>query len=1123
MHVGVLGPVEVHDGDQPIDLGTPRQRAIVAALALSRGRAVTTDGLVERVWGPNPPKGVIATLHSYIGTLRRALEPDRAPREPATILVTEGDGYALRTPSGERDDVRLEVVVASARGYLRAVPDHLRPAVAAADADDVEACASALDDVLASWRGTPYPELGADLDTEAERTRLHGLRTAAQELWVVALLALGRQDDVLPMLGLLASTHPLHERWWALHALALSRSGRQAEALATLQVLRSALAEELGVDPGDPVRELQTAILRQDPSVSWSGASPITRRHEPDDRTKALDETDGGHTGRTRPTPPRWPLSGRQEELDSVLPDLDQALDGRPVTVLVTGEAGIGKTRLVDELAGAAYEQGFTVVTGQCSLDGPPPLWPWQEVLTSIARQVDGLPDDALAMTTTGAPEDFALWDRVARTLLDVAAATPLLVVLEDIHWAHPATLGLLRHLRRTTSTERLCVVATLRVQDGTTAPELDAFMADLARSHARRVNLSGLPLEEAADLVRSIQTAPSEPVAVRDWWRRSAGNPFYLSELVLGSGALSGSLTDVVLARVRELPPGTMRALEAASVIDLAFDLDMVARVLDTDLATTAATLEPALAHGLVLEAGQEASRYRFAHGVVREAVHDAQTQAARADWHRDIARVLDRHSGLRRADQRAALAHHWRLAGPAHSREGWRSVVRAAETARAVSAYDEEAGHLADALTWQEADARSTDRERFELLMMRAEACGWAGDWQGTSDCVDEAVLIAERLGDPGMAARAVQSAVGGALWQVRPYGVVHQPIVETLERILQRLPAEHTSTRCRTLLALATELYYAGDVERVDDLVAEALTLADDEDDPRLSATAHLAAFIARSRPDTAEERLDYTRIARAAAEKLDDPRVRLLVDTLAASVAGELGDATAIWRDVPGLLDRTRTRGLATAEVVLHSVNVPWLAMAGDDTAAASGTKRLEELAGELRMPNVVEAAMSNTFVSALHAGTIADMVPFLDDFAASSRVPAWRMAITVLLRVGEVERARRTYAEHGDETDDHTFMSLLLDCLGCEIALGLDEPEIAEPAYRRSLPYAGRMCSAGSAVALGPVDLFLAQGAAARGDRAAATAHADAAAELARAWRIPRIGQFLDTLRARHGF
>jgi len=1119
MRVGVLGPVEVRVGNQPIDLGTPRQRAIVAALAISHGRPVTTDGLVERVWGPTPPKGVVATLHSYIGTLRRALEPDRGPREPATVLVTEGDGYALRTPSEERDDTRLEAAVARARECLKVVPDHLRPVIATTHADEVAACARALDEVLASWRGEPYPELGADLDTEAERTRLRGLRTAAQELRVVALLALGRHDDVLPALSRLTATHPLHERWWALHAVALSRSGRQADALATLQTLRSALAEELGVDPGDPVRELQTAILRQDPSVSWSEA-PAARRDELDD-AEPQRPADHGQSQRIPPPPPRWPLTGRQEELSHLGSDLDHALEGQPVTVLVTGEAGIGKTRLVDEFARTAYERGFTVVTGQCSVDGPPPLWPWQEVLTSVARQLEGLPDDALAMTA--APDDFALWDRVARALLDIAATAPLLVVLEDVHWAHPATLGLLRHLRRSAVDERLCVVVTLRAQDGTTTPELDAFMADLARGKARRVELIGLPLEEAADLVASVRARPSDPALVRDWWERSAGNPFYLSELVLGSGGLSGSLTDVVLGRVRVLPPDTIRALEAASVVGLVFDLGLVARVLERDLATTAAALEPALTHGLVLEAGQEAARYRFAHGVVRETVHDAQTQAARADWHRDIARVLDQHSGLRQADQRAALARHWRLAGLPHSGEAWRSVVRAAEQARAMSAYDEEAGHLASALAWQHEDATSTDRERFELLMMRAEACGWAADWQSTSDCVDEAVAIAERLADTGMAARAVQSAVGGALWQVRPYGVVHQPIVETLERILLRLPTEQVNTRCRALLALATELYYAGDVQRIDGLVAAALELADEADDPRLSATAHLAAFIARSRPDTAEERRDYMHVARAAATRLDDPRVRLLVDTLAVSVAGELGDAASVWRELPGILDRARARGLATAEVVLHSVSVPWLAMAGDDAGAAAGTRRLEELAGELRMPNVVEAAMSNAFVGALHAGTIADLVPFLDDFAASSRVPAWRMVITVLLRVGEVERARVAYVEHGDETDDHTFMSLLLDCLGCEIALGLGDPEIAEAAYERLLPYAGRMCSAGSAVALGPVDLFLAQGAAARGDLAAATAHADAAAALALTWRIPRLGQFLDTLRERHGF
>ncbi|MDO9454664.1 BTAD domain-containing putative transcriptional regulator, partial [Nocardioides sp.] len=270
MQLDVLGPVRVCRDGREVDLGTPRQRAIVAALALSEGRVLAVDALVGRVWGDRAPATVLGTLQSYVGHLRRALEPDRAPREAATVLVTEHDGYALRIPRAGRDDARLADATGRARDLLRAVPDQLRPR---ATADVVPLCHEALgllDGALESWRGTPYADLADDPGAVAERTRLGDLRTAALELSVVARLAIGRHDEVVPELEAMTRTHPLHERWWTLYAVALSRTGRQADALAALQRLRSVLDDELGVEPSLPVRELQTAILRQDASVSWS-------------------------------------------------------------------------------------------------------------------------------------------------------------------------------------------------------------------------------------------------------------------------------------------------------------------------------------------------------------------------------------------------------------------------------------------------------------------------------------------------------------------------------------------------------------------------------------------------------------------------------------------------------------------------------------------------------------------------------------------------------------------------------------------------------------------------------------------------------------------------------------
>jgi DNA-binding SARP family transcriptional activator len=1102
VEIAVLGPVEARLGGEPVDLGTPRQRAIVAALALSGGRTVPVDTVISRVWADRPPSGALATLHGYVAALRRALEPDRAPRAEPRVLVTDNDGYALRDCTVGSDVAQLEAAVADARSVLTLVPDHLRPRAEPADRPEVSAVLPVLDAALARWRGEPYADLGDDPSALAERVRLAGLRTSAQELRTVALLAVGRHAEALPELATLTAEHPLHERWWALYAVALARCGRQADALGALQSLRSLLADELGVDPSPPVRELQTALLRQESSVGWNErpAAPPTAD---------LDHAPVARRTRFRESPPlaRWPLAGRDDEVARLRDVLTAAASGRPTMVLVTGEAGVGKSRLVQELALDAFAEGFTVATGQCSAEGAPLLWPFRAVVYSLFRQ-RGMFGDRVGRRPTEPSDDVATIDALARHACDAANQGPLLGIFEDLQWADPATLRLLLRIQQLAQHEPLLVVATLRGDASST--ELDEFTATFARQGGVRLDLRGLSPDASGDLVEIVTGSAASAADRNQWWELTAGNPFYLSELAQSGGELSSSLSGVVLHRVRSLPTPTVTALEAAAVVDVHFDLDLLAFALDRSPVETAELLQPAIDAGLVVDAAQETATYRFAHGVVREVVHDAQSQAERAAWHRVLAGVLEQRSRLVRPEQRAALMHHWGRAGRSARPDAWRAALRVAATARQQTAYDEEARHLRRAAVWQEDDLAAGDRERFELLMMLADACRWAGDWQGVSDAVDEAVLTAERLDDIALATRAAISTMEGALWQVRPFGYVHAPIVEALERALRRLPEDAKALRARAQLALAMELYYSDDVLRIDALVAEALAVAEASDDLRLRAVAHLGAFSARSRPDTMDDRVRYAREAVDAALRLDDTRTRLVAETLAVSVASEVGDAATVRRDLPRLVELTRAQGLGTAEALLRVVEVPWLAMSGRDDEADVPLERLGELARDLRMPNILDAVTATTVVRAMLTGQYAELAGFLGSFVEASDIPAGPVATVIALRAGDIELARRLHGQLGVDLAGHSFMALLYPCMALEIALGLDDPDLARAAYPLALPYAGRMCSAGTAAPVGPVDAFLARGAQAMGDDEAATAHAAAAVALARGWGLPRV-------------
>ncbi|WP_396795680.1 BTAD domain-containing putative transcriptional regulator [Microbispora sp. H13382] len=242
---GVLGPVTAWDGaGAAIALKGPRHRAVLARLIVARGRVVPVTRLIDDLWD-EPPAGALGAVRTFVAALRRALEPDRPPRTPARLLVTEGPGYALRAATDAVDSWRFEHAVAAAA----ALPPH----------DGL----GRLEEALGWWRGPAYAEF-ADQDwARAERSRLAELRLHAVERRAEALLALGRTAEAVPDLDAHTAGHPWREEAWRLLALALYRGGRQGDALAVLRRARALLVDELGVDPGPGLRRLETDILRQ--------------------------------------------------------------------------------------------------------------------------------------------------------------------------------------------------------------------------------------------------------------------------------------------------------------------------------------------------------------------------------------------------------------------------------------------------------------------------------------------------------------------------------------------------------------------------------------------------------------------------------------------------------------------------------------------------------------------------------------------------------------------------------------------------------------------------------------------------------------------------------------------
>ena len=292
----ILGPLEVLDGQRRVELGRPKQRALLAVLLVHANQVVALDRLIEELWGEQPPAQATASLQAYISNLRRALEPGRPARTPPRVLVTQPPGYRLVVAPSELDAARF--VALAEQGHRLLEGERPGPA------------AQALREALGLWRGPALADLADEPFAQAERQRLEELRLVALEDRLAAELALGRHAAAAAELQELVDRHPFRERLWGLLMLALYRSGRQAEALGAFQSARRVLGEELGIDPIPWLRELQADILRQASTLDWT---PPVQVGQPTESVAAEPPT----AGQAVPLPSAGDgeLVGRDEQL----------------------------------------------------------------------------------------------------------------------------------------------------------------------------------------------------------------------------------------------------------------------------------------------------------------------------------------------------------------------------------------------------------------------------------------------------------------------------------------------------------------------------------------------------------------------------------------------------------------------------------------------------------------------------------------------------------------------------------------------------------------------------------------------------------------------------------------
>jgi DNA-binding SARP family transcriptional activator/tetratricopeptide (TPR) repeat protein len=789
--VRVLGPVVVEGPEGPVDLGPRRRREVLASLAVDAGLVVPFEVVLNRVWGDAGAS--VTTLHALVSRLRRSL----LALGGTPLLLTEASGYRLDTTACRVDALELVDAVAAARRSL-----------AAGRLEDARGTASAALDL---WRGRPYLDVRGDFAAH-EVSRLEEQRLACLELLVEAELGLGRHQHVLDTLPALAAEHPLRESLQGALVLALYRAGRQADALAVYDDLRRALAEELGIDPGADLQRLWHQVLHQDPDLDLQGTLVRTATPVPSAPPQP-DVAPGPAQGRAPGGAPpvavtvvraAAPLVGRAAERAALADLVASDVAGHPGFALVRGEAGIGKSHLVDTVADEAAASA-TVVVGTCwESDGSDALWPWEQVLVQAveARGLEAVREaagedsallgallPALASPSYGAvsgPADRArvrLYSAVARVLSRLGEHRPLLVVLEDLHWADAGTLDLLAYLANTTSSQRpdrpaaaarLCYLATAR--PGSAADELEAMVA---RAGGLVLALEGLGVEDVGRLVSHhlgdrVATGTAEALRAR-----TEGNPFFLVELtrLLGQERqaegradlpVPRSVTAVIESRLRRTAPDDRDVLSAAAVVGRDFDLPLVATVLGRPFTTVADAVDRAVASGLLVE-GATPGQQRFSHALVHEVLEGSVGPVRRSTWHAQVAETLVARYGDASPAHVHRIAHHYLSAGvvgdPVEAIR-WAQVAAAGSTRRLALGEAERMLTAALELTATLPSAAGEPLEtevRLQLAALLARAAGF--DDPRAVEHRNRAASLAARRGATDQVVTSLWTVFGGA----------------------------------------------------------------------------------------------------------------------------------------------------------------------------------------------------------------------------------------------------------------------------------------------------------------------------------------------------------------------
>lgn len=816
----------------------------------------------------------------------------------------------------------------------------------------------------------------------------------------------------------------------------------------------------------------------------------------------------------------KFPFVGRSAELRRLQALMPRADTDGPRVVLLGGEPGSGKTRLVSEFAAAASDD-VLVLSGTCDAEVRTPYGPFVEGLDQLVQSlgVDELrgalgrrggelarllPDlgervGALtpAMDADPDTERHRLHMAVGELLDAITRRRPTLFVIEDLHWADTASLLLLRHLART-GEGRVLFLATFRDTEVAVPEALSETIADLRRYDTVRIGLEGLSGEEVADFVQGAIGAASAPEVhglaetIRDL---TDGNAFLVCELwralvetdavTIGDGTvrLTGSVADlgspdsvreVVSQRLSRLAPATNDLLELAAAAGAEFALDVVARAAGLDEVEVLAALDEAVRSGMIETLPSRGLACRFAHELVRRALYDRLSGPRRAELHLRVGEALEA-SEEPTGRVLAGLAHHFATAAPFGDRQ--RAVdynVRAARSATAALAFDQAAALLRTALELGVA----TPLDRLDVHLELGNVCHRSGKALEAQQAFMAAADIAREIGEPHGLARA---AIGyeNACW--RP-GIADQGAVELLEEAAAKLGDEDSTLRVGLLGGLARALAFRGERLRAATTRAAAVRSARHLDDRRGLAGALVSAYWSRG-VTPLPQILDMLTEARDLGTELGDTEILAEAMSWRVPAYVALCDHASARTEIAALLE--------VAEQTAQPFIVHVAEHYGSAIALCDGS--LGEAEARARRSHEWSRLLTGRDASGVHGiqmfsvlreqGRLAELAPAVSILARDeNRQASWRPGLAALLaEVGMEQQARDELERLARDGLDAFRESLWMASLAylTDAAAALGDEDVAALVYPELVVHAGENVMVGHLVSCyGAADRYL---------------------------------------------